>query len=257
MSSIGPEGPAGRAVDPARLQPEVGPLDLWAETPAERADAERIDRLAGDRDLVGELRRLGFSGPVWQHVAEELVRYGVAVMTAWTIKGTVFDKCARRGRPVERPPSGVLDRDEAASLAGEVVAESLNRFRDEVLVPQRWDPKRGASLTTFFVGQCVLRFPNIYRTWLAQVPDRQTLSDSLLLERSGHERVEDDVILDLTATQTLRAIPSVEAREAFVLVALGYRQREVAERMGTTEKAVERMLAYARRQLQRGEEECA
>lgn len=43
--------------------------------------------------------------------------------------------------------------------------ESIIRFRDEVLVPGTWDPMKGASLKTYFVGQMLKRFANVHREW--------------------------------------------------------------------------------------------
>ena len=238
----------------AHLQPDEGDVYGWADTAEERARAARIDRLAGDRDLIGELRRRGFAGPEYQRTAEELVRYGVGVLTAWIARGTVFDKCAKKGRAVERPPAGALDLIEAESMAGEVITVALAHFRTDVLLPGRWDPARGASLTTFFVGQCILRFPNIYRSWLAQVPE-YTLDEATARDerRNPVDSVEDDVIRDRMTAEALRLVRSDDARRALVLVGYGYTQPQIARRLGKTEKAVERMLDYARKQVKKGQ----
>jgi hypothetical protein len=34
-----------------------------------------------------------------------------------------------------------------------------------VLRRQRWDYRKGASLRTYFIGQCLSRFANVYRRW--------------------------------------------------------------------------------------------
>jgi hypothetical protein len=33
------------------------------------------------------------------------------------------------------------------------------------LLANRWDPKKGASIKTFFIGQCLIRFVNVYNRW--------------------------------------------------------------------------------------------
>jgi hypothetical protein len=43
------------------------------------------------------------------------------------------------------------------------VAGEFPRDLDE----EEWDHRRGATLRTYFIGQCLIRFPNIYRRWLA------------------------------------------------------------------------------------------
>ena len=256
MSSVELGGRHAQRLEAVRLEPGPSVTDDWAGTPEEQAQAARIDRLAGDRELVDLLRRQGFAGPDFQRAAEELVRYGVAVMTSWLLNGTIFERCARKGRPVERPPAGALDRVEAESMAGEVVAVSLAHFRDDVLVPGQWDPARGASLTTFFVGQCVLRFPNIYRAWLVQLPSYRLDEEAVLdVNRTTTQAVDDDVIRDRMSVDALRMVRSDEARKALVLVACGYSHPEIAAALGKTDKAVERMIAYARKQVRRAQQE--
>jgi hypothetical protein len=226
----------------------------WADTADERARGALVDRLAGDRYLVGQLLRpANFAGPEWERAAEELVRYGVSVLTAWMLRGTIFEKCARRGRPIERPPADSLDEAEALSMAGEVVTVSLAHFRNEVLLAGRWDPSRGASLTTYFIGQCILRFPNIYRRWLATVRNVKFDEHLSIVEGRRHQTIEDDVIYDRLTTDALRLVKSEDARRAILLSGYGYTQSQIAERLGKTDKAVERMLDYARRQIRKGE----
>ena len=256
VSSGEPGGESDVPLEAARLQPVDHEVLALEATDPDRSEADRIDRLAGDRDLIGELRRRGFDGPEYERAAEELVRYGLSVVTAWIRTGTIFEKVARRARPVERPPDGALDDSEALSMAGEVVTVALAHFRDDVLVPGRWDPARGASLTTFFVGQCLLRFPNIYRQWVQQVPRTRAASfDEVNHERPSGQQVEDDVITSRAAETALACVRSDDARTALVLIGFGFTYPQIAQRLGKTEKAVERMIAYARTQVQRAQSE--
>lgn len=251
LSSLEPRAPRLGA---ARLQPDQKDDYSWADSARERDEAARIDRLAGDRHLIVELRHHGFTGPEYQRTAEELARYGVAVMTAWMVTGSIFEKCARKGRPVERPRTGTLDRTEAESMAGEVVTVALAYFRAEVLLPGVWDPAKGASVTTFFIGQCILRFPNIYRNWLGQLPDYHLDSDGLLRDRRDHWNLEDEVLNELARVDALRLVRNVQARSAMVLWGEGYTYAEIGERLGKAEKAVERMIDYGRQQVRKRRE---
>ena len=141
-------------------------------------------------------------------------------------------------------------------MAGEVVTVALAHFRDDVLVPGKWDPARGAPLTTFFVGQCLLRFPNIYRKWLQQVPRiGADPFDVVAHGRPSGQDVEDDVIRSHAAEAALRAVRSEDARIALVLVGFGHTYPQIAQRLGKTEKAVERTIGYAREQVQRAQPE--
>lgn len=245
-----PKPAEGRAGDPSRLQPGDGSVD-W-DSSAEKAAAEELDRRIADKVLIDELRKLGFSGPDFDWVAGELARYGMSVIHSWIMSMTIFEKVAQKGRPVQRPPFRTWQRDEAQSLTNEVVARALANFVDDVLRPGKWDPHKGASVTTFFVGQCLLTFPNAYRGWLKHYDDARPSDDILEGLMDGQmSGPEDDVIRSAMAARALSEVRSVEAKKAFVMTALGYPQAEIAVAIGTTEKAVERMISYARKHIRK------
>src|SRR5690242_19274353 len=79
-----PEDPA--ASSPARLQPGIE--DFLTDT--EKAEAARVDRLAGDADLVEQLRAESFTGQDYNYAARELLRYGVGVLTSWLCNGRAY-----------------------------------------------------------------------------------------------------------------------------------------------------------------------
>ena len=237
---------------PARLQPATSGTYDWAESDDERRGAENLDRLLGDRQLIDTIRADNFEGLAYDYAATELAKYAIAVLTAWIVNGTIYAKCAEKARPVQRSRGGPPSHRQAESLAGEVVAVALTRFVEKTLVPDNWDPSRGASLATYFVGQCILSFPNVYRQ---SRPDHEPRGVpvgeefALLDSRTQDDLVEDDVIRSLTASAAFQMIRSEDAREAFALMSLGYTQVAIAARMGKTVKAVERMIDYARSQV--------
>jgi hypothetical protein len=189
-------------------------------------------------------------GADWEEAAAELVRYAMAVIKSWTWRGTIFEKCAEKNRPVKRPTiDDAFDENEAESMAGEVITVALEQFRRDVLLQDRWDPARGASLTTYFVGLCVLCFPNVYRAWLRSVPPRGWAELDADRTGSGDLPIEDQVIQQWMNADALVLVRNEDARRALVLVGMGYTQPQIADRLGTTTKAVERMLDYARKQV--------
>jgi DNA-directed RNA polymerase specialized sigma24 family protein len=100
-----------------------------------------------------------------------------------------------------------------------------------------------------------LAVPNIYRVWLASARsfyDSQQVALAANPHGSAEELVEDDVIRQSITVAALRLVRSGDARRAMVLVGYGYTYSEIAERLGKTEKAVERMVAYAREQIRKG-----
>jgi len=240
----------------SRLEPETG--DVF-DTEEERQRAEHVDRLLADANLVADLTAAGYEGKEWQLAAEELTRYGFDVLCSWMRKGTIYNKCAQKNRPVKRAPEGALDQAEIESLAGETVTHALRFFRETVLKPGRWDPAKGASITTFFVGQCILRFPEVYRPWLTEVLGFRRGVE--VAEVQLHQRltpVEDDVIVSMMTDDALRLVLNDKARRAFVMCACGgYTQVQAAELLDVTPKAVERMLDYARKQVDKYRRESA
>jgi len=130
------------------------------------SEAEHLERLRADVEVVLNLQLSSFDDAAWKPLADALTEYGFAVMRSWIATGQIFKLAVRGVGQVAPPPQGWMNQDEAESIAGEVVTLALAEFKNEVLAKGVWNPGRGASLTTFFVGQCKLQFPNVYRRWL-------------------------------------------------------------------------------------------
>ena len=92
-------------------------------------------------------------------------------MKSWIATKIIFERCKEKGFGLS-----ILDRqftqEEIEGLANYTVAMALRYFRTKVLMKRRWDPTKGASIRTFFVGQCIFQFPNIYREWLLESEGR-------------------------------------------------------------------------------------
>jgi hypothetical protein len=137
-------------------------------------DAARLDRLLADRDLVERLAAAGYVGREWDYVAAELIKYGYAVLIAWMRSGVIWRRLADKniaGLPA--PPPWEWNEETWNDLAGATLVIAVEKFRDTVLASGRWKPDGGASLKTFFIGQCLFRFPNPYRSWHTAVTARQ------------------------------------------------------------------------------------
>ncbi len=197
-----------------------------------------VDRLEADKKLVLELALKGYSGPPWKLFANALAEYGFAVVRAWVADGKIFTECAKKGWPVRRAIARVPG-DEIVELALETVGKAVHQFREKVLIPGRWDPSRGATLRTFFVGQCILQFPEVYRSWEREqcMPPMSVLPGDLL---SGSRPVPPEAQVDLSrwlarsTTETPEFIPAA--------VAFGYSHAEIAKTLDTTVSGVEARL---------------
>jgi hypothetical protein len=177
---------------PAPVQ-RTGGVPAEALAPFEHLkDASWLERLAADRELVARLARQGFRGPEWDRFADVLARYGYQVIRVWILTMKVFPQLRARGLAggLHPPDDGRRwGSEEADELALETVATAIVKFRQNVLLPGRWTPERGASLKTFFVGQCLIRFANVYRRWLHETrPDPATGARVLALDEDDQPR---------------------------------------------------------------------
>lgn len=222
-----------------------------------RAHGEKVDRLAADVDLHTRLALAGFSGPEYYEFQTELTRYGLDVMTGWLRTGKIFAKMREDGYGLPLPPDGALDRDAQDELAGETVAVALSRFHHDVLLRRRWDPRKGARLTTFFVGQCKIRFANIYRAWFDNEIRHDVLIDpsttNPLLEApiAAVDNPEWKAVARGYIRRGVRGVSDPRAHRALQLIASDHTQAEIASELNMTEKAVERMLANQRTRIRR------
>lgn len=159
MDQRRPVGSSRPEVGP-RVQPNTADPELsdWLEGPELEAANQRLARLKADEDLVFELQLSDYDDAVWDPIAEEFARYGLAVLKAWMRNGTILGRVrsqTRNGLPA--PHEGWLtDHEVRHDLAVDVVMDALDHFLDDVLKQNRWDSQRGSSLKTYFVGQCLI-----------------------------------------------------------------------------------------------------
>ena len=118
----------------------------------------------------------------------------------------------------------------------------------------RWSPEGGASLATFFVGQCITRFPNLYRVWLR---DRRPTAWAPLSEldedsaRVAYARQLDPADAAIAAVELQRVGEELDdrTRQAIVLQEFGYQVVEIAELLDESPKAIEMALYHHRRRI--------
>jgi hypothetical protein len=228
-------------------------------------DRTRAERLAADAELLEALRADNFEGVAWATFAEALGSYGLQVLRAWIYSGEVFRSLQLRKIPCPPLPS---DRDwtpdVADELANETVARALSAFREKVLRPGRWSPERGATLTSFFIGQCLFQFPSVFRAWLREskplplgedaVSGSLTMRDESGFFGSGVGDSADPAELALArveADEAIRLVADERTRAVLRLRAAGYSYVEIAELIGSSAKTVE-MLLYRHRRRVRG-----
>ena len=250
--------PAAAGQPAAPLQPAEGTLLDWIDEPEHLARAEHLDRLAADLDLVNTLALRRFEGPAWETFETELARYGLGVIRSWIRRGVIFQRCREKGygglpdygRPIDNVNGDV---DELADLT---VAIALDRFRSDVLLKGTWDHRRGATLRTYFIGQCLIRFPNVYRQWFTrqerwrpEIPANSSDDMAWLWPATGPD--EHQIIDRMLIDQVLSKINDPRVRQAFIMIANGHTQNEIAHTLNVTVKTVERMIANQRARMRR------
>jgi len=207
---------------------------------------ENAARLRGDARLLAVLRDRGFRGAATERFLNELARYGLAVIGAWLRDGVLDDKARRIGRPpAGRVDPRTLTADDRQGIADLTVAYGIELFRREVFERQRWDPAGGASLKTFFIGSCLLKYSNAAKTWRPDRDRREVPSDALAdVERAGAPDPADVVVARLTAQAELDAIKDPLTREIVVANSQGLTYGQIAATVGggLTERAVEMRL---------------
>lgn len=228
-------------------------LSSFDSTPEGRKLDEYHRRLRADQELLQDLQWDGFAGPRWERVAEALVAYAYQVLLAWILTGEVFGKCLAQGlRGLGAGDQPRMQRRDAEELAYDVVGLAVVAFRDRVLKPGRWTAEAGATLKTFFVGQVLIQFIPIYKSWLRATRREEDLVEVVPDRPDGSAlgRVEDAAVAAVEAGRMMALIPDPSSRAIVELAALGYSHEEIAElRDLASPKAVELRLYRLRRRL--------
>lgn len=268
-----PDRPPGSRVDPAHLQPDypeelgIGEdhpdyhgehdrlIDQWLGDGELAGEQENLQRLVADEELLLKLQLHGFTGRPWDRFANEMARYGVGVMSSWIRRGVIYGKVkALTGFGLQRR-DGWPDAELCIDIATDTVIVALDYFRERVLLAGRWDASKGASLGTFFIGQCLYRFANTYskalRAEIKRYEHREIPDDEMPEEWFDPIRgIEATIVANQDLVDALAQVSTERAREALVLKHIGgYSYEEIAERLNMTDaRQIGNMLDYQRAQ---------
>jgi DNA-directed RNA polymerase specialized sigma24 family protein len=257
--------PDARQTDLMR-EGECSLTELEAKDDAVRRAADCLERRRHDQKLRDELAAEDFNGPLWRGFAEELVRYGHAVLLAWQRSGAIFVQCRRKHRSIGQVPWGWTDQDRI-DLATETVARAITTFRKKALMGGGWTFEGGASLKTYFVGACVLAYPSIYRRWKTE---HKAMMNQVFIGTAGELDGIGQAVLQSIGdpaeatmrrseiTKGLADLPDDRTRVAVMASVMGYTITEIAEILSdtgaeVTEGAVKQILHRHRRRTKGGE----
>ncbi|UUN25530.1 hypothetical protein [Streptomyces sp. FIT100] len=216
------------------------------------------EQRAADRELYEQLVTDGFTGPRFELLREDLWLYGWRVLRRWMREGEIIARCRESDIYFFAPYTEVeemMRRDEVrVDIAGLCLGKAVPLFM-RLLSQGRWNPEGGASIRTFFIGLCLACFRDAYREWAG--PYRRRLAEvlhpdviggfpkvSLAPEPAAQMLFRDTI-------DTILADASWEERAVCMLMlTTGATQEQIAQRLGTTRKAVERRLGRIRRRAQ-------
>ncbi|MFJ8390946.1 hypothetical protein ACIQ9Q_42070 [Streptomyces sp. NPDC094438] len=190
----------------------------------------------------------------WATVDDELARYGMSVLHSWFADSSVGSRVHRLTGQMLRLDSRLArDSDAVSELIGTTIAVSLHHFRRRALAGTGWQPHRGASARTYFVGRCLLALPGEHRRFI-----REQLAagpPSLPLYEAAHamgtdpfSRPEDLALAHCTVVTILNQADP-RTRHALVGVMYGLPLPTIAAALGTTTKSVEMLLYRHRHRL--------
>ncbi|MFJ8098254.1 hypothetical protein [Streptomyces griseofuscus] len=222
----------------------------------DESPAGHAARRARDAQVVEFLRGQGFAGPRYEKFTGQLMEYSWPVMLGWAHTGEIFRQARKNGCPV---PASLLvpawTQDDRYEVVTDSLLHGLASFRANALQGGRWDPGKGASVTTYYVRACIFAFRTVYEAWSRRYCWRastvQTCAglddDPLAQLPDGHAAdpchiavVNDDI------RRVLPMLPDGELRAAVVRRAAGFTQDEAAGLMGMTGKALESRLGRVR-----------
>lgn len=239
-------------------------MGFGAESAPEWLRGERLPqgeleaRLEADRELYAILRADGFTGANWDVFANEIARYGLAVIRSWLRSRQVFAKCAEKNAAAPDLPQHVTDDPVAVnSIADEVVALAIVKFRDNVLASGRWEPDRKgarATLKSFFIGQCLFQYANAARGWLKENANvTRLLAEHELAAATPltMKPATDDLIRDVAAAALRNGATNERAARILALDSLGYSRKEIADELAATPDTVASVLKRERARLRR------
>lgn len=212
---------------------------------------------ANDADLalIKELRLARFSGPRYDAFIDGLYRYAWPVMLAAIRTGSIVSI----GTPV---PHRTIPADElqllhdSAEEREELALASIGRAERKFKVSLKrhfWDPAKGRSLRSYFIGACAQAFWEEYATWSDRRRRQLRAIANLAASRDvAHDEFADDPemrqsrqdAVALLLAKAKRWSPELEA----ICVGLrsGLTATELAEKLGYSNRAIEARLYYFR-----------
>jgi hypothetical protein len=259
------------------------PEEVLAQVEAElavhgEAAGDRAAQRVAEIRLLEVLRAEKFTGPRFERLIEKmmprLVGYAFPIMNHWIRNGHIFDECLKFRRPIIKQARAAASEwtleEQEAFAADSIIGTDktiggVEFFLDYGLLKEHWDPEKGASAATYFVGACACCFTQVCNKWWKdKVIAEAMLTSPTDVNEEGEEdlllRVADPshspeelVVLRDTAARAMAQVKDPKVQEVLLRRSLGETQVEAAAAVDLSPKAAERRL-HTQRQHMRGNE---
>jgi RNA polymerase sigma-70 factor (ECF subfamily) len=205
-------------------------------------------QLAWDRKIWEAVAAANFSGPLYDRLIDQMIRYSLPKMRAVIRSGRIFVLCYQRNGQIKLSAPSRWTGHDHEDLALKAVAEAARRFQRTARTGQGWSPSGGASLATFFMGMCIDEFPNQFHAWLdtrKRLEHETPVSEPIQLAGPAPDDAE---LARETLREALRPLTPAQ-QKAIYLQAQGYSHKEIATMISLTPRAVEGLIHRGRQRL--------
>jgi hypothetical protein len=218
-------------------------------------DQSLLSQHEADLASVARVSHAGFRGPVFDSFINGLYKYAWPVMLDAIRTGSIVT--IQTGLPPRSIPSDERQllhdsSPEREDLALASIARAVPKFITS-LRNGRWDPARGRSLRTFFIGACAYAFWQEYDLWCAQ-RRKQLAAIRRLASADGEphgftdeleDRHDSQEAVRLLLEKATKKSPELEAILRCLLT--GMTAAEAASQLGYSARAVEGRLYQFRK----------
>lgn len=212
------------------------------------------EHLAAERKLWLDATRSGLSGPDWDDLLDQMVRYAFPELRSAVRSGWIFRWCPQNlFRPQHWPEH---DREE---IVQDMIGKALAKFVEAAKLGCGWDPEQDKPLGPYFLNLCILEFSNLFRAQLLQYRRSGAQIDESTNQVIDHR---EDPARAAAAKITIDAIVNaknipIRQRTALIAQGFGLSQAEIAKQMNTSPRAVEGLIQRGRQQARQVEGETA
>ncbi|MFF3790871.1 hypothetical protein ACFYXW_12475 [Streptomyces sp. NPDC001981] len=226
----------------------------------ERAAAQR----AADGELFEQLQADGFEGARFDMLKDRLWLYGWKVLRAWMRDGTIIERCRERRIYFPAPYTEVEEMMRRDDVRQEIAIDCLGRAVPHFFAHslQEWKPDGGRSLNTFFLNLALHFYRDAYHQWAGghRQRMREVLGpDAIAVYHAECEewyRVpvpgpEQQTVLQETLDVILAGASMEERAVCKAMLTTDATQEQIAQRLGTTRKSVERRLSKVRQRARK------